>query len=73
MFDGGDAPAAEMVFDFEESQTLQLRTQWEDIMVGNRRIYDKVVVLLLYWIRMGASYLDSKGEVGRHTVSVLSF
>ena len=44
----GNAVAAQTVWEFEESQALQLRAKWEDIMVQGQKSHRKVVVLLLH-------------------------
>lgn len=70
LIDGNDV-AAQTVWEFEESQALQLRAQWEDIMVQKQRSHRKVVVLLLHWTMVAPGYLDCEDEVGPRVVQSL--
>jgi len=49
----------------EEAHFIQLQAQWEEHMkdLSPKRRYSRVAVLLLYWIKAGASYLDTAQEV----------
>jgi hypothetical protein len=49
----------------EEADFIQLQAQWEEHMkdLSPKRRYSRVAVLLLYWIKTGASYLDTAQEV----------
>ena len=49
----------------EEACFIQLQAQWEEHMkdLSPKRRYSRVSVLLLYWIKAGPSYLDTKQEV----------
>ena len=49
----------------EEALFIQLQAQWEEHIkdLSPKRQYSRVAVLLLYWIKAGASYLDTAQEV----------
>jgi hypothetical protein len=49
----------------EEADFIRLQAQWEEHMkdLSPKRRYSRVAVLLLYWIKAGASYLDTAQEV----------
>ena len=49
----------------EEADFIQLQAQWEEQMkdLSPKRRYLRVAVLLLYWNKVGPSYLDTHEEV----------
>ena len=51
--------------DTEEAKLIKLHAQWEELMtdLSPQRRYKHVAVLLLYWDKVEASYLDTSEEV----------
>ena len=51
--------------DVEEAKITKLHAQWEEHMtdLSRQRRYKHVAVLLLYWDKVEASYLDTSEEV----------
>jgi hypothetical protein len=51
--------------DVDEAEVIKLHAQWEELMtdLSFQRRYKHVAVLLLFWDKVEASYLDTSEEV----------